>query len=171
MTDRTSTEMHLDRQGPGDPVLRLRWRLPHRPDVVWAAISTPEEMSLWQPCRIELEPRQGGAIRFLFDGEPPEESRLSLWEPPHRMAYDWAGEHLEWNVQESPHGGHSRAEGPAASLLRLSNSIVDEQWVGHIAAGWDLCLNALKDLLAGRPIDSAARPDEETIARLRAQLG
>ncbi|GAA3055506.1 hypothetical protein GCM10010467_26800 [Actinocorallia glomerata] len=163
--------MHLVRPEIGDPVLHLRRRLPHRPDVVWAALSDPEQMSLWQPCRIELEPRPGGTIRFLFEGEPAEESRLSRWEPPHRMAYDWSGEHLEWGVAEDLSGGHGGAERPAASLLRLSNSIVDEQWVGHIAAGWDLCLHALEDLLAGRPIDASARPDEETVARLRAQLG
>lgn len=154
------TEATVDRSNPEGPVLLLKRYLPHSVERVWRSITDSEETSQWFPCRVEIEPREGGVIAFLFEGETPELSRITEFEPPHSLAYEWSGERLRWTVE---------AEGEGC-ILRLSNTIIDADWMPRTAAGWDTCIEGLLALLTGKPVSSASGPDEAKIAHYRDQL-
>ncbi|WP_134321991.1 SRPBCC family protein [Cumulibacter soli] len=155
-----STEATVDRSNPDGPTLLLIRRLPHPVARVWEAITRPEELSQWYPCRIDLEPREGGRITFHFDDEVPEVSRVTEFDPPHALAYEWSGERLRWTVE--PDGG--------GSILRLSNTVIDPDWMPRTAAGWDTCFEDLLALLTGEPVTGHSGADEVKIERYRTRL-
>jgi uncharacterized protein YndB with AHSA1/START domain len=155
-----STDVTVDRSHPDGPVLLLERRLPHPAARVWEAITRSDALSRWFPCRIELEPREGGAIPFLFDGEEPEVSRVTECDPPRALAYEWSGERLRWTIEPDGDG----------CVLRLSNTILDPDWMPRTAAGWDACFDDLSSLLAGERPTGRSGPDDERIARFRSQL-
>ncbi|MFV0533753.1 MAG: SRPBCC family protein [Cumulibacter sp.] len=155
-----STEATVDRSNPDGPALLLERRLPHAAARVWQAITQPEELGQWFPCRVELEPREGGRISFHFDGEEPEVLLVTEFDPPHALAYEWSGERLRWTVEPDGEG----------SILRLSNTVIDPDWMPRTAAGWDTCFEDLLALLAGEPVTGHAGPDEAKIERYRTRL-
>lgn len=155
-----STEVTADRSNPDQPVLLFKQYLPHPVARVWEAITNPAELSQWYPCRVELEPREGGRITFVFEDETPEVSRVTEFDPPNALAYEWSGEHLRWTVEPEGDG----------SILRLRNTIIDPDWMPRIAAGWNRCLEDLLAVLAGEPLPGHPGPDEATIERYRNHL-
>lgn len=155
-----STEISVDRSNPDEPVLLFKRHLPHSVDRVWAAITNSEDLSQWFPCQLEIEPREGGLVTFTFEGEPPEESRVAEFDPPHVIAYVWSGEHLRWTIEPDGDG----------SILRLSNTIIDPDWMPRTAAGWDTCIEVLRAVLAGEPFDHITGPDETEIESYRKML-
>ncbi|WP_341946571.1 SRPBCC family protein [Microbacterium sp. LWH11-1.2] len=154
------TEASVDRTDPRRPVLLLTRHLPHSVERVWRSLIDSEEASRWFPCRVEIEPREGGVISFIFDGEAPEISHVSEFDPPHALAYEWSGEHLRWTVEADGDG----------CILRLSNTIVDPDSVPRTAAGWDTCLEDLRALLDGEAGAERSGVDEAKIAHYRAEL-
>lgn len=143
-----------------EPVLLFSLRLEHSPTRIWRALTSPDELSRWYPCRVELEPRVGGRIVFFMDGEEPEESVLTECDAPRALAYEWSGERLRWSIEPDGEG----------SILRLSNTILDPDWMPRTAAGWDTCLEALTAVLAGDPLSPHIGPDAEKIERYRSRL-
>lgn len=154
------TEASVDRTDPRRPVLLLTRRLPHSVERVWRSLTDSDEASRWFPCRVEIEPRAGGVIAFIFEGEAPELSRVSEFDPPHALAYEWSGEHLRWTL-EAADGG---------CILRLSNTIIDSESMPQTAAGWDTCIEDLRALLDGEPGGGRSGVDEAKIAHYRAEL-
>ena len=52
----------------GTPAVRFERVYPHAVDRVWRMITVPEEMAAWFPSTVEVDLREGGAMRFTFDG-------------------------------------------------------------------------------------------------------
>ncbi|WP_035770297.1 SRPBCC domain-containing protein [Arthrobacter castelli] len=156
-----SSEITVDRTDPNNSVLLLRRSLPYSATLVWQTITDPEELVHWFPCRLEYEPREGGRIAFLFEGEEAEYSRVTEFNPPRVFAFDWSGEHLRWTVE--PDGDRS--------VLYLSNTILDLEWMPRIAAGWDTSVEALEAHLAGEPFDHDPSDDEAKATHYRDVLG
>lgn len=154
------TEATVDRTDPDKPVLLLKRYLPHSVQRVWESITDSAEVSRWFPCRVEIEPREGGLVTFFFEGEEPEVSRVTEFDPQHALAYEWSGERLRWTVEADGEG----------CILRLSNTIVDAAWMPRTAAGWDTCIEGLQILLSGDPIKPHTGPDEAKIAHYRSRL-
>lgn len=154
------TEATVDRSDPGMPVLLLKRYLPHSVERVWESLTDSEEVSRWFPCRVEIEPRLGGVVAFFFEDEAPELSQVVECDPPHALAYEWSGERLRWTVEPDGEG----------CVLRLSNTIIDPDWMPRTAAGWDTCIEDLMALLAGGPISAHAGTNEAKIAHYRTLL-
>ncbi|MGO1770166.1 MAG: SRPBCC family protein [Microbacterium sp.] len=152
-------DVSVDRSG-AEPTLLFTVRLAHPPARVWRSLTDSEQLSRWYPCRVELEPRLGGRIAFLMEGEAPEESIVTEFDEPRTLAYEWGGERLRWSIEPEGDG----------SILRLSNTILDPDWMPRTAAGWDSCLEALSTVLAGDAAPRQIGPDAAKIARYRAQL-
>ena len=128
-------------------VLRFERRLAHPPAKVFAAISEPEELAHWFPARVLWELRPGAPIEFRFedvDFEAPPGEVLEV-DPPRLLVYAWGDGVLRWEVV---------ADG-AGSILRFTHTIAgEEEWPARFAAarqaaGWDVCLAALKARLGG----------------------
>lgn len=141
-------------------MLLLKRFLPHPAERVWQAITNAEELRQWYPCRVELEPRTGGRIAFLFDDDQPEVSQVTEFDPPRALAYQWSGETLRWTIEPVDEG----------CILRLSNSIIDPERMSNTAAGWDTCFDDLVAVLAGVPVIGRSGPDQAKIEHYRTRL-
>jgi uncharacterized protein YndB with AHSA1/START domain len=135
----------------GRNVLRLERRLAHPPEKVWRALTTPADLVQWFPAEVRLDLRTGGEVRFVFPGgEAPEgKGVITDLDPPRLLAFTWEGEHLRWELR--PDG--------AGSVLTLEHTLDDRYGAASFAAGWHTCIDAMDDLLAGRPVPALAGPE------------
>lgn len=154
-----TTDVTLD-PGAGEPVLRFARRFPHPVERVWAALTEPAQMGRWFPCEVEADLRVGGLLTLRFPGEEPDVAEITELEPPHAIAFRWAGEHLRWTVEPDGEG----------CVLRLANSVLDPAWTANIAAGWHRCLEALAAHLDGRELVEPADIGEVLVAHYREAL-
>jgi predicted 3-demethylubiquinone-9 3-methyltransferase (glyoxalase superfamily)/uncharacterized protein YndB with AHSA1/START domain len=124
----------------GRTVLRFERRLGHPPLRVWEALTELDDLRHWHPSPFELEPRAGGAIRFLApDGAAFGDGHVIAYEPPRLLAYSWGEDELRWELVPRDEG----------TLLTLSHTFEDRLKAARDAAGWELCLTALGDVLSG----------------------
>jgi uncharacterized protein YndB with AHSA1/START domain len=124
----------------GRTVLRFERTLDHPPDRVWRYLTEASELRGWHPSPFELEPRVGGAVRYLpTDGAAFGEGEVTEYDPPRVLAYTWGDDHLRWELE-------SRGDG---CLLVLTHTFDDHFKAARDAAGWDVCLDALGARLAG----------------------
>lgn len=69
-------------------------RLPHSIEVVWAALTEPDQRGAWfGPSTVDA--REGGMIETVAEGPPaPREGRrmtgrILVWDPPHVLEHEW----------------------------------------------------------------------------------
>jgi uncharacterized protein YndB with AHSA1/START domain len=95
-------------------VLNFERRLPFPIDVVWSAITDPDEREQWFG-ETTIDAREGGMIEMVATGPPlPSErkrmtGRTLMWDPPNVLEHEWkqpivedgvvrqAVKQLEWN--------------------------------------------------------------------------
>jgi uncharacterized protein YndB with AHSA1/START domain len=140
---------------PGDVTYRAegdRWtlvfvrELGHPPERVWRALTEPEELRAWAPFMPDRSLARPGEAKLtmfesataLGDGTPAEVTRA---DPPTLLEYRWQDDLLRWQLE--PRGDGTR--------LTLSHTVVTEDMVPKVAAGWHLCFDVLERLLDGTP--------------------
>ena len=75
-------------------VLNFERRLPFPVEVVWSAITDPQERAQWFG-ETTIEAREGGTIDMVATGPPlpPERKRMTgrilVWDPPHVLEHEW----------------------------------------------------------------------------------
>lgn len=125
----------------GRPAVRFERTYPHPVERVWAAITEPAELARWFPSAVELEPGEGGAVRF--SGDPYSEGSTGvvlIWAPPHRLAFTWGPDELHLSVTDV---------GQGRTRLTLVNVLDDRSAAARNGSGWYVCLGELGKLLAG----------------------
>lgn len=128
----------------GRPAVRFERRYPYPAQVVWQAITDPRELRHWFPSPdVEYDAREGGVISFRGDPYDPDGSQgtVLVWDPPHRFAFVWGDDELHLTV--TPDGDGCR--------LELVDVLDAPGAAARNGAGWDFCLGALEQALAGRP--------------------
>jgi len=137
----------------GRPAVRFRRRYAHPVERVWAAVSTPAELVHWFPSSVELEPTEGGTIRFAGDPYMEDSTGTVLaYEPPRRLAFTWGGDELHLTLEPLPEGG---------TQLTLINVLEARNTAARNAAGWHVCLETLEQHLAGAATDGPHASDED----------
>ena len=82
------------------------------PEQVWEAIATGPGLDSWFLGHTELEPRQGGTVKWSF-GDWTAESTLTVWDPPHRLVNsgeegpDGSRHRFDYTVDPREGGGSS----------------------------------------------------------------
>ncbi|WP_381793218.1 SRPBCC family protein [Streptomyces niveus] len=131
----------------GRTALRMERGLAHPPQRVWDAITRPAHLAKWFPSEVSVDLRPGGEIGFHFPGEPgPGPAMTGLVtdvDEPRLFAFTWGEDHLRWEI--APDGDGSR--------LSLVHTFGDRFGAASFASGWQVCVTALGQLLAGRPVD------------------
>jgi uncharacterized protein YndB with AHSA1/START domain len=129
------------------PAVRLERHLPDPPEVVWRALTDPEELKAWFPCGVIVEGGRwvtGATISFPFPREVIDmtlSGEVLAVDEPRLLAYTWGDqETLRFELSPAEDGG---------TRLVLTDEL-DAAGAARNAAGWDDCL----DRLAGLP----ARP-------------
>ncbi|MET8851386.1 SRPBCC family protein [Amycolatopsis sp. NPDC004625] len=132
------------------PALRLERRLKHAPEKVWRAITDPAELAHWFPAQVDVELRDGGAIRFSFPGEDSTTTgHVVTADPPREFTFVWNDDTLRWLV--SPDGDGSLLE--FTHTFGRGDPAIAKLAAARTAAGWDVCLDALDARLAGHPFE------------------
>ena len=95
----------------GRTLLRFERLLHHRPAKVWAALTELDELRPWHPSPFELEPRAGGAVRYVPpDGAAFGEGEVTEYDPPRVLAYTWGEDRLS-RAGRQPRAHHSATAG------------------------------------------------------------
>jgi len=130
------------------PALRFERRLSHPVEVVWQAITQPDELEHWFPSRVEVdELRPGADMTFRFENMPLDApstmtGRVLAFDPPRLFEFFWGGDHLRFELEPA---GHSEEE----CLLRLTVLLDEREKAARDSAGWHVCLDRLGRQLAG----------------------
>lgn len=132
------------------------------PQRLWTLLTQPEELVRWWPDVAELEPREGGRVRMVFEANSSVvNGRVTRFDPPTGLGFTWEREQspgaptqVEFTVSDLG-GGRCRVEvvhsgWEAAPELR---PIHDAGWAHFLA-----CLAALAE---GRDFDKTFRQKEE----------
>ncbi len=125
--------------------LRFERLLHSSPADVWSALTEPERLGDWLAAA-EVEPGPGGTITLDFGDGGIERCRITVWDPPHALAYDWnfVGErptHVSWELELVDDG--------AATRVTLEHTLLDAGIAPGYGAGWHAHLDQLEGHLAG----------------------
>ena len=133
--------------------MRFERRLPHPVERVWRAVTQPEELAAWFPCRVRADLRPGGAMTFDFGPDLHSEGRVTDWDPPRRFAFLWGADRIVIGLEPLQDG---------TTLLTLTHVLSEDPTaVARTAAGWHVCLNALEHRLAdpsSPPVETGPTP-------------
>jgi len=169
----TETPRAVLRTDGGEPVLVLRRVFADPPERVWRLATDPDEMEHWFPAAVEYEPRPGAPMRFTFADAPEAmpgsaQGEVLAFEPPEVFAFVWLGESYRLEVA-------AEGAGSAFTFTQVMGAGEPNRLTAaRTAYGWDTCLDALGDLLAGRePVPPAdpLRPIERYLAEFGLDRG
>lgn len=122
------------------------------PEVVWAAITDPDQLVNWFPIEAAVEPGPGGRLTYRWDTLEGT-CRIATWDPPRHLRTSWMEPGTDPDGSSRPlvvdwflegEGGHTR--------LRLVHSGFgegsewDEEYDGT-RRGWTFELRSLKSYL------------------------
>jgi uncharacterized protein YndB with AHSA1/START domain len=118
--------------------------LSHPPAKVWLALTDPEHLREWAPYDADRNLASVGSARLSTVGAPKpmvSESVVKRAEAPKLLELSWGDQDLRWEL--APLAGGTR--------LTLWHNI-NRGFISMGAAGWHICLDVLRQLLAGEPI-------------------
>lgn len=147
-TDFDGFSSSLSPESGGRTKLRMERRLAHPPQRVWDAITQPAHLARWFPSEVSVDLRPGGEIGFHFPGDPGPgpgmTGKVTDADEPRLFAFTWGEDHLSWEITPDGEGG---------SRLSLVHTFGDRFGAASFASGWQICVTALGQLLAGGPVD------------------
>jgi uncharacterized protein YndB with AHSA1/START domain len=114
------------------------------PAVVWAALTSPDELDQWAPFTAARDLGTAGeTVLTLVDGPDRTDVAASVLraEAPVLLEYTWGDDRLRWELEPSGDG----------TRLTLRHTLAQPDLDAMVAAGWHLCLDVLRHLLDGRP--------------------
>lgn len=124
----------------GRPAVRLERRYDHPVERVWQAVTDPAILIHWFPTEIEFD-LAAGKVVFDPNGSEPTDGTVLEADPPHRLAFTWDTDHLEFTLFPDGEG----------TLLTLVHLFDDKPGAASFATGWELCLAALLNENAPTP--------------------
>jgi uncharacterized protein YndB with AHSA1/START domain len=127
------------------PAVRFERRLPHPVGAVWRAVTEPGELAQWFPCAVEMDGlHTGAAMRVDFGGGFVLDGEVLEVDEPRRLEFRWGRDVVRLDLEPS---------GSGSTLLRFEHVLYEEgeDAAAKTMAGWHVCLDALAQLLDGRP--------------------
>jgi uncharacterized protein YndB with AHSA1/START domain len=125
--------------------IRFERLLEFSPFEVWAALSEPARLAEWL-AEAEVVPGPDGSISLDFGEGGRETGRITAWDPPRLLAYEWlfVGEepsHVRWEL--------TAVEDGRATRLTLEHTRLEPAVSSGYGAGWHAHLDQLAGHLAG----------------------
>ena len=119
--------------------------LRHAPEVVWRALTEPDQLREWAPFDADASLASAGATVMLTTVGAPSpqvtQTTVTRSDAPRLLEYSWGGNDMRWQLE--PHNGGTR--------LTLWHAI-DRRFIAMGAAGWHLCLDVMDRALSGTPM-------------------
>ena len=126
--------------------------LRHPREMVWEALTRPEQLREWAPFDAsDRLDKAGNVVKLSTVGAPAEyvtETVITRADAPSVLEYNWGGSDMRWKLE------------PIESGTRLTLwSKIDRRYIAMGAAGWHVCLDVLDHLLSGEPIGRLVAED------------
>ena len=143
----------------GRPTVRVERHYPHAIEKVWRAVTTPEHLGAWFPSPVQIDLRVGGAMTFTaFDGDAAAAGTVEVLDPPRLLAFRWGADRMTFELAATADG----------TSFALTHAFDDRAGAPSLATGWEMCLGALRHVLAGEPAPApdrgVARHEELVVA-------
>jgi uncharacterized protein YndB with AHSA1/START domain len=122
--------------------------LRHPPELVWTALTDPEQLAHWAPFEADHpldEPRDVTLTMIDGDTRAPLPATVRRAEAPRLLEYTWGADTLRWELTPIETG----------TRLTLRHVVVEQgpEWLAKVAAGWHLCLTVAERRLAGEQVE------------------
>lgn len=136
--------------------LTFRRRLSHPVDVVWAAITDPQQLETWFLAKVRREDVRGGRLEMDHPNGVHATGRVLEWDPPNVYEY-------EWNLPPGP----TRPEGEASivrwelrpsdggTMIVMTHRRLSRPTAEIFARGFRVLLDRLSAQLDGAPLPDA----------------
>lgn len=155
---KTSTQISLHHSGAGRPIVRVVRHLDHDAGRVWRALTDPDELAVWYPTRVEIDPVPGGRITFAFPEGQPFAGEVLVAQPPESLVFTTREDVLHWTLNADGEG----------TRLTLDNHVAEPPHSPYTAAGFDISFGQLATLLDAGP-EAVVRvempPPDDLVAR------
>ena len=126
-------------------IARYERQIEHPIENVWAMLTDNEELEKWfQELRIG-DPRKGGFMKFDMQDGKFEELEIFEYSLLSVLEFDWFGDVVRFEL-------HPEQDG-CLMIFTEKFTTITEQRIKDLA-GWHVCLDVIKSLLDGKPIDS-----------------
>jgi uncharacterized protein YndB with AHSA1/START domain len=126
--------------------VRFERTLAFSAEAVWAALTEPEQLREWLAEAV-VDPGEGGEVALDFGENGKESGRITAWDPPRVLAYEWgfAGEggpsHVRFELDVLEEG--------SATRLTLEHTLLAADMTAGYGAGWHAHLDQLEGHLQG----------------------
>ena len=123
--------------------LRFERLLTFSPEEVWAALTEPARLREWL-AEAEVVPGPEGSVTLDFGEGGKESGRITVWDPPAVLAYEWQSEGpslVRWELSAVDEG--------SATRLTLEHTRLRPEVSPGYGAGWHAHLDQLEGHLAG----------------------
>jgi uncharacterized protein YndB with AHSA1/START domain len=150
--------------------VRFERRLPGSVDRVWAHLTQPEKLAAWYGNDSSIEPREGGAVRFMGGHI---RGVVTQWRPGRRLTHTWNvfnPDEAESPYPESYLTFDLEADGDGVKLT-LTHLPVLDRFEGQNQMGWHTFLDILAAVLDGRTPEPRRSYMERNAARYGVDLG
>jgi uncharacterized protein YndB with AHSA1/START domain len=143
--------------------LVLRRFLPHPPNVVWRAITEPEQIRQWELTTAKVDGRPGGTVDLVTGASMVHATgRILTWDPPRVYEHEWnvAKEEARGPADEQSVVRWELTPREGGTLLVLTHRGLKRKTAGVFRHGLPGFLDRLEALLDGRPLpdwDQAVR--------------
>ena len=142
----------------GRSILRLQRSFPYRVETVWGALVNPQRLAQWYPAGVEMEAWLGGAIALDYGHGTKTAGIITAIDGPQLFGFTEQvvcakgapvrdGELGETRIELHPEIG--------GTLMVFRQAFSDRSQAAAYAAGWQVCFDALDQLLAGQPVAHA----------------
>jgi uncharacterized protein YndB with AHSA1/START domain len=143
-------------------VLTLQREFAHPVEVVWPWLTDPARLARWSPIVPNL-PFDGAGARQVREqpGDEPIDGEVISVDPPRELIHRWGEDVVRWRLAPTTSG----------CLLTLEQTMQQRDPAAMNAAGWDVCLTVLDEVLGGADTPRATGPAalERGWAALRAE--
>jgi uncharacterized protein YndB with AHSA1/START domain len=119
--------------------LRFSRRLPHPVDVVWRAITEPEQLKAWFPDGVTGDWQVGATLTFGPAHGPSFTGEVLAVDPPKSLEFTWGTDQLRFTIEPEADG----------CVLTLTDTIDEVGKAVRDSAGWHVCLDKLEHSLDG----------------------
>ncbi|WP_080832108.1 SRPBCC family protein [Cohnella massiliensis] len=144
---------------------RYERRLKHPVAKVWAMLTENEKLAKWFSELSVDDLREGGVIKFDMQDGTFEEMEILELKAESVLEYTWGEDRVRFELYPEP-------DGCRLVLIETIAKLTDH--TPKDIAGWDVCLDVIEAVLAGRTIESRKSAWEikyEQYAKLFAELG
>jgi uncharacterized protein YndB with AHSA1/START domain len=126
--------------------------LAHPPDLVWNALTDPEQLRAWAPFDADRNLGSVGSATLSTVGAPTPmvaETQVKRADPPKLLEFNWGGQDIRWELEPL---------GVAGTKLTLWHNI-DRRFISMGAAGWHICFDVLARFLDHQPLGRMVGPE------------